>query len=98
MVFHLHLLYQNFKLESWHTTKSLAASRNLGLLTAAGATAATIYYLYVHLSTREAINPIENNHLISAVWSFMTVKWGLGLGFFGQKYKLVLQREYSLLI
>ena len=26
MVFHLHLLYQNFKLESWHTAKSLAAS------------------------------------------------------------------------
>ena len=41
--------------------------------------------------------PIKDSSMIAAVWSFMCVKWGGGLAFFGQKYKMVIDREYSLL-
>ena len=46
MVLHLHLLYRSHRLETWHTPHSLAACRDLGLLTMVGGLAATVYYIY----------------------------------------------------
>eukprot|EP00092_Neocalanus_flemingeri_P023561 GFUD01025549.1.p1 GENE.GFUD01025549.1~~GFUD01025549.1.p1 ORF type:complete len:150 (+),score=34.57 GFUD01025549.1:45-494(+) len=97
MVLHLHLLYKSYRLETWHTPHSLSACRDLGLLTMVGGLAGTVYYIYTAVVNQEPMFPISDSSKIAAVWAFMCVKWGAGLAFFGQKYKLVIDREYSLL-
>jgi len=96
MVFHLHLLYRNFRLESWHTGHSLAATRNLGLLTLTAGAAASLYYFYTHIAQGEEMFPIANNNLIAGVWALMCVKWGLALSWAAHQYRLQ-YREYSLI-
>jgi len=97
MVFHLHLLYRNYRLERWHTGLSLAATRNLGLLTLTAGLAATLYYFYTHIAYHEEMFPIAENSLIAGVWSMMCVKWGFALSWSAHQYKQVLDREYSLI-
>lgn len=97
MAFHLYLLYRNFRLESWHTPHSLAALRNLAILAILASSSATIYYWYTAFSEHESIQPISDSHMIAGVWSFMTFKWSVALGYSSHKYKVLLDREYSLL-
>jgi len=97
MVFQLHLLYRNYRLENWHTGHSLAATRNFGLLSTAAGVAAAIYYFYLHFANSEPVFPISDNNMIPGVWAFMCVKWGLALSWYGHKYKLILDRDYTLM-
>ena len=46
---------------------------------------------------QEVLFPISDSSIIAAVMAFLCVMWGTLLAFFGQKYKLVIDREYSLL-
>ena len=85
-------MFRNYRLETWHTQHSLAANRNLGLLTTCAGTAATIYYFYTHFSSGEPIYP-----MVAGVWAGMCIKWGVALSWYGHKYKLILDREYSLI-
>lgn len=96
-VFHLHLLYKNHRLAAWHTLTSLTANRNLGILAFLGSFAATCYYWYTAFSEHQPMYPIKDSDMIAGVWAFMTVKWSIGLTFFGHKYNNLLEREYSLL-
>lgn len=41
--------------------------------------------------------PIGTNNMVRGVWAGMCVKWGVALGYYGHKYKLLLDREYSLI-
>ena len=54
-------------------------------------------YFYTHFYYQEPMHPFSENHLISAVWAMMTLKWGLALTWYGHKYKLILDREYTLM-
>ena len=58
MVLHLHLLYKSYRLETWHTPHSLAATRDLGILTILGGVGGTTYYIYtaVTYQVREGDN------------------------------------------
>jgi len=96
-VLHLHLLYKNHRLSAWHTVTSLTANRNLGILALLGSLAATVYYWYMAISEHQEIYPIGDSDMIAGVWAFMTVKWSVGLTYFGHKYCTLLAREYSLL-
>ena len=40
---------------------------------------------------------IKTNNMVRGVWAGMCVKWGVALGYYGHKYKLLLDREYSLI-
>ena len=91
------MIYRNFRLENWHTSHSLAATRNFGLLTTLAGAAGAIYYFYTHFYYQEPMLPFSENHLISAVWAMMTLKWGLALSWYGHKYKMILDREYTLM-
>jgi len=97
IVLHLRLLYKNHRLHSWHTVHSLAANRNLGILTGVLSTGALVYYLYMKFSESQDVFPIKDSWMIAAVWAFMTVKWSLALVYLGHKYKCILDREYTLL-
>lgn len=97
IVLHLHLLYKNQRLNSWHTLHSLAANRNLGVLTLMGSLGAMIYYFYSAFSEHQEVYPIKDSWLIAGVWAFMTVKWSLTLTLYGHKYMSLLDREYSLM-
>lgn len=97
MVLHLHLLYKNYRLNSWHTLHSLSANRNLGVLALMGSFGAMIYYFYTKYSEDQPTYPIKESYMIAGVWAFMTVKWSLGLSYYGQKYRTLLDREYSLM-
>ena len=97
MVLHLHLLYRNLRLERWHTGHSLAATRNLGLLTLTAGSVASFYYLYNHVANHEEMFPISDSSLIAMVWSMMCVKWGLALAWSAHRYKQSLDSEYSLI-
>ena len=88
--------HRNFRLESWHTGHSLAATRNLGLLTLTAGAAASLYYFYTHFAEGEEMFPIAENSLIAGVWSLMCVKWGLALAWAAQQYRAT-YREYSLI-
>merc|ERR1719509_623463 len=55
IVLHLHLLYRNHRLADWHTLHSLAANRNLGLLTLALSLASTVYYFYTAISEHQPV-------------------------------------------
>ena len=90
-------LARNYRLERWHTGLSLAATRNLGLLTLTAGLAATLYYFYTHIAYHEDMFPIAENSLIAGVWSMMCVKWGFALSWSAHQYKQVLDREYSLI-
>lgn len=97
IVLHLHLLFLNHRLPTWHTVHSLAANRNLGLLTLAFSIGATVYYIYTAISEHQPVYPIEDSYMIAGVWSFMTAKWSLGLVIYGHRYKRMLLEEYTLL-
>lgn len=97
MMLHLQLLYKSFRLENWHTPHSLSACRDLGLLTTLGGLTGTGYYTYCLLEYQESLLPFISSNWVSVVWSIMCVKCGLGLAYFGQKYKLMVDREYSLM-
>jgi cation transport ATPase len=97
IVLHLHLLYRNQRLNSWHTLHSLAANRNLGVLALLGSLGAMVYYFYTAVSEHQEVYPIKDSWLIAGVWAFMSVKWSLGLTFYGHKYMGLLDREYSLM-
>ena len=90
-------MFRNYRLETWHTGHSLAATRNLGLLTTCAGTAAAIYYFYTHFSSGEQMIPMSGNHMVAGVWAGMCIKWGVALSWYGHKYKLILDREYSLI-
>ena len=90
------LSLRNFRLESWHTGHSLAATRNLGLLTLTAGAAASLYYFYTHIAQGEEMFPIAENSLIAGVWALMCVKWGLALAWAAHKYRHQ-YREYSLI-
>jgi len=73
IVLHLHLLYRNHRslpslhlpcmhprLADWHTLHSLAANRNLGLLTLALSLASTVYYFYTAISEHQPVYPIKD--------------------------------------
>jgi len=96
-VFHLHLLYKNHRLSSWHTVTSLTANRNLGILALLASLTATTYYWYSAISEHQPMYPISESFMIAGVWAFMTVKWSAALTFFGHKYNLLLEREYIML-
>ena len=91
------IVCRNHLLESWHTGHSLAATRNLGVLASCAGLAGGVYYLYIHWSAGEAMLPLASNNLVRAVWAGMCVKWGVALSYYGHKYKLLLDREYSLI-
>lgn len=97
IVLHLRLLYTNHRLHSWHTVHSLAANRNLGILTGVLSVGATVYYIYMAVSEGQQVFPIKDSWMIAGVWAFMTVKWSVGLVYLGHKYKCILDREYTLL-
>jgi hypothetical protein len=97
MAFHLFLLYRNHRLETWHTPQSLSALRNLAILGICASISATIYYFYTALGSHESVYPYSDSHLLRGVWSMMTLKWTVALAFFSQKYKKLLDREYSLM-
>jgi hypothetical protein len=97
MVFHLYLLYRNFRLETWHTPHSLLSLRNLAILGFLASISATVYYFYTAASQHEPVYPISDSHLIRGVWAFMTLKWSVALAYYAQKYKRLLDREYSLM-
>ena len=46
MVLYLHTMYRSYRLETWHTSHSLAACRDLGLLTLVGGLGGSTYYIY----------------------------------------------------
>lgn len=96
IVLHHHLLYKNYRLEQWHTVHSITALRNLGLLTFLGGLGACIYYFYTVASEHQPLYPLSDSWLIAGVWSFMTVKWSVATVYFSQKYKTILDREYTL--
>ena len=89
--------FRNHRLESWHTGHSLAAMRNLGLLTSCAGLAGIVYYFYTHFATGEAPLPVRDNNLVRGVWAGMCVKWGVAQAYYGHKYKSILDREYSLI-
>ena len=91
------IVCRNHLLESWHTGHSLAATRNLGVLASCAGLAGGVYYLYIHWSAGEAMLPLASNNMVRAVWAGMCVKWGVALSYYGHKYKLLLDREYSLI-
>jgi len=97
IVLHLHLLFKNHRLHSWHTVHSLAANRNLGLLTLVLSVGATVYYVYMAIGEHQSVYPIKDSYMIAAVWGFMTFKWSFALVLVGHKYKRLLDREYTLL-
>ena len=41
--------------------------------------------------------PMSGNHMVAGVWAGMCIKWGVALSWYGHKYKLILDREYSLI-
>jgi len=96
VVFHQHMLYSNFRLEDWHTVHSLTALRNLGILTIFSSLGATVYYVYTAVSEGQEVYPISDSLLIAGVWGFMSFKWSVATIFYSQKYKTILDREYTL--
>eukprot|EP00088_Acartia_fossae_P016373 TRINITY_DN19156_c0_g1_i1.p1 TRINITY_DN19156_c0_g1~~TRINITY_DN19156_c0_g1_i1.p1 ORF type:complete len:152 (+),score=10.94 TRINITY_DN19156_c0_g1_i1:50-505(+) len=96
IVLHQHLLYRNLQLQEWHTEHSLAALRNLGILTGLASSVASIYYVYTAVSEHQPTYPIRDSYLLGGVWAFMTFKWSVGTIYYSHKYKTILAREYSL--
>jgi len=96
IVLHQHLLYRNYRLEQWHTIHSLTALRNLGILTFLASAGATIYYFYDVIEEHQDLYPLSDSWMLAGVWSMMTLKWSIATVFFSQKYKTVLDREYTL--
>ena len=45
---------------------------------------------------RITVGYLYSSWLLAAVWSFMSVKWSVALITFSQKYKTILDREYTL--
>jgi len=95
--FHLYLMYRNFRLDSWHTPKSLNALKLVAIVGLITSTFASLFYFYTAIGGHESVKPYKDSHLLRGVWSFMTVKWSGGLLYTAVKYKKLLSREYSLM-
>merc|ERR1712098_122046 len=95
LVLHLHIVYRQHRLELWYSSHRLAVVRGISLAGLCISTAVSIYYAY--LAVGQPVHPISDSYLIKTVWSFMTVKWSVGLLYFSTKYKARLEgeREYN---
>ncbi|KAE8750230.1 hypothetical protein FOCC_FOCC003038 [Frankliniella occidentalis] len=86
----LHILHHRNILAVWHSPDTLGDISKLGFCVLNIGFSLTAWYIFDILYHHRAMMPIEDSPYISAVWAFMTGKWGLMLWLDSRKYAALL--------
>lgn len=93
----LHVLHHRNVLQAWHSTDTLNDISKLGFSVFVIGLAFTVWYIFDGVYHHRAMMPVAGSPYITAVWTFMTSKWGFLLWSCSQTYSNGLLDTASLL-
>jgi len=95
---HLRLLSQNNRLVTWYTAGNLTGLAVLGFFSFCISLGFTIWYIVYASYHKIPMMPVETSYYLTAVWSFMTVKWTLTLFILSYRYARLIRYNSPFLI